>query len=143
MKRPKSLLLIILVCIQLLGCDHIWNGLNRNATTRDFGETLTKLGTPVESLECRMFETTRDFFCSGKMTKENFQKLSSILNLSYNEYTNFAGNKICSAKASETSNSLISTPTSRPKEIPGYEYLVATFNPKTEEICFESSISYG
>lgn len=143
MNRYIASSIISLICAQLIGCDYAWDGLNRDGTTKDFSETLARLGTPVENLECRMFKTTRDFSCSGKMTEEGFRKLSSILNLSHNEMTDFFGNKICAAKVLEGGGLLISTPNSRPKEIPGYEYLVAAFNAQTGEVCLESSNSYG
>ena len=143
MNRLIVAFLFFLICSGLNGCDYIWDGLSRGATTKDFGETLVKLGTPVEDLECRMFETTRDFSCSGKMTGVNYHKLSSILKLSENELTHSFGNKICAEKAINGKSLLTSTSMRRPKELPGYEYLVTTFDTQTGEVCLESSNSYG
>jgi hypothetical protein len=139
-----------------MGCEPLWNAVNRSALKSDIRAILKPAGVVPQQLECRMVDSTRAGSCSVSLTQAETDAVIRALALERVPASANVSSPLArlvvhagqSCAAGEPKPLAIYGLSGRPKSLrlssgSAFEYLLLTINKSTGQACLRVSYAYG
>lgn len=146
----------VLASLLLVGCDSLWDAANRPRLEADVRELFKTAGVVPRHLECRMVGSTRDAFCSFRMSPPESASVIHALGLELVQSSPGEASALARLAAHAGPNCAVSGAAppatfgieGRPGSLrlPGgsaFEYLLLTLDERTGQACVQVSYSFG
>jgi len=147
---------IALACLLLVGCDSLWNSVNRSGLETDMREILKAAAVVPSHLDCTMVGSTRDGSCSLRMSPSEVESVIRALALENISPSSETPSPLARLVARGDPGCVVGD--SAPLEAFGiagrppvlrlpsgsaFEYLILTFSTSTGQACVHVSYAYG
>jgi hypothetical protein len=145
-----------LTCLLLMGCESLWNAVNRSALESDIRAILKPAGVVPQQLECRMVDSTRDASCSVSLTHAETDSVIRALALESVPSSADVPSPLTGLVAHAGPSCAVGEPISlatyglsgRPKSLrlpsgSAFAYVLLTVNKSTGQTCLQVSYAYG